>query len=81
LKKQHGSVQKKGISSNITTNIVLNENITAPIQKGDVLGKAEFYLNDELIASTNLVSNTTIKKLNAINMYERVTGSWSRLLR
>jgi D-alanyl-D-alanine carboxypeptidase (penicillin-binding protein 5/6) len=81
LNKLHGSVQKKGNSSNITTNITLNENITAPIQKGDVLGKAEFHLDDELIASTNLIAEESIKKLNAINMFERITNIWSSLLR
>jgi D-alanyl-D-alanine carboxypeptidase (penicillin-binding protein 5/6) len=79
--KTSGTVLKKGTSSNITTNITINKEITAPIKQGDILGKAEFYLNDELISSTNLVSEENIKKLNIGNMFERITQKWSELLR
>ncbi|MCI8309571.1 MAG: hypothetical protein HFJ45_05170 [Clostridia bacterium] len=74
-------MQKKGSSSNITTTVEINENIQAPVQKGDVLGNAKFYLNEELIGSTNLIAENSIKKMNTINMFEYISGAWGRLLR
>ena len=44
-----GSAQKKGNNQNIRSEIKINEKIKAPIKQGDILGTAEFYLNDTLI--------------------------------
>ena len=76
-----GSIIKKGNKSNLTNEIKINENISAPINKGDILGKVDFYLNDELISSSNLVAEESIKKMNSLNMFEYVSTHWSRLLR
>lgn len=76
-----GSIQKKGSSSNITTTIEINKNIQAPIEKGATLGTAKFYLNEKEIGSTNLVAEKAIKKMNFINMFEFISGTWGRLLR
>lgn len=76
-----GSIIKKGNKSNLTNEIKINENISAPINKGDILGKVDFYLNDQLISSSNLVAEESIKKMNSLNMFEYVSTHWSRLLR
>lgn len=76
-----GCIVKKGSSTEITNEIILNDNITAPIKENQVLGKVNFYLNNELIASTNLISKEIIKKKNTLNMFEHITNSWGNLLR
>lgn len=72
---------KKGNSSEIVNEIILNEEIAAPINKGDVLGKVNFYLNNELIATTNLVAEEDVKKMNSLNMFEHLSTLWTNLLR
>ena len=53
----------------------------APIKKNEVLGKVNFYLNDKLISSTELISTESIKKKNTLNMFEYISNSWGNLLR
>ena len=43
---------------NISKKISINENISAPICKGDTIGTVTFSLNDETISSVNFESTT-----------------------
>lgn len=79
--KTSGTVIKKGSGSNITTNIIINDSITAPIKQGDILGNAEFYLNDELIGKTNLIAKNSIDKISTFNMYKYILNTWYKVLR
>ena len=76
-----GTVVKKGSADGIKNEIIINENISAPINKGDILGKVNFYLNDELIGSSNLIAEEEVKKMNSLNMFEYVSNLWTNLLR
>ena len=78
---QTGAIVQKGNSGNLTNEIIIDENISAPIQKNQKLGKINFYLNEELISSTNLISNKTIKKKSLFNMFEFIYIKWYTLFR
>ncbi len=43
-------------------NVVLNENIKAPLKKGDVIGELEFLNGDKIVAKTELVAETDVPK-------------------
>ena len=47
----------------VTTKIEMPESINAPIIKGQTIGKVYTYLNDELINTTNILSEEGIEKL------------------
>lgn len=79
--KSDGIVVKKGASEGLTSEIILNEEISAPVEKGEILGKVDFYLNEEFVSSTNLVAEQSIKKMNSLNMFEYISNLWSNLLR
>ena len=81
MKKIVGILVKKSESTDVTQEIVLNENIIAPINKGDILGTTHFYLNNELLDSVNLIAKNDVKKLSIISMYSYVTAKWFNLLR
>ena len=76
-----GTVIKKGNSDGIINEIIINEEISAPINKGEILGTVNFYLNDELIDAVNLIAEEDIKKMNSLNMFEYISNLWSNLLR
>ncbi len=38
--------------------------IEAPIKKGDILGKLNIYVSDELFKQTDILANETIKRTN-----------------
>lgn len=49
--------------NNIETNIILNENIQAPLSQGDVVGKITFIV-DETNYETNLIASHDVKSFN-----------------
>ena len=74
-------ISKKGQESAITQTIILNDKISAPISKGDVLGEAIFKLEDEVIARTNLIADESVNKLSIFNEIVVVFAKWFNLSR
>ena len=76
-----GAILKKNSTQNITHEIIINENICAPINENDVLGKVNYYLDNELITTTNLVAEESVPKINLRNMFSYISEKWVNLLR
>ena len=81
LENDVGVLIEKGKDAEITQNMQLDENISAPIMEGQKLGELNFELNGEVLATVNLVSNTTVDKINLFTMTKNVVYSWVDLLR
>ena len=81
LENNVGVLLEKGKDSEITQNMQLNENLSAPIMEGQKLGELNFELNGEVLATVNLVSNTTVDKINLFTMTKNIIYSWVDLLR
>lgn len=64
VEQDFGSLLKKSNAASITQQTKLNQNLTAPIQKGDVVGAVEFYLNDEVIGSVDVVADEKVDKMS-----------------
>jgi Penicillin-binding protein 5, C-terminal domain. len=45
---------------NVERKTVLNENITAPISQGQVIGEIQYLLNGELLGKANIISSTEV---------------------
>ena len=71
---------EKNNNSNVETITTLNENITAPIFKGDVLGKVDFKINNEIISSVNLVAEKDIPKNSFKNFFHQNISTYFKLL-
>ena len=76
-----GALTKNTDTENITSEVHLNDNISAPIKTGDVLGTVSFYLNDQEISSVNLVSDSDVDKITVMNLFGMITESWVNLFR
>lgn len=74
-------ITKKGQESAITQTITINDKISAPISKGDVLGEAIYKLEDEIIAKTNLIADESVNKLSIFNEIVVVFTKWFNLAR
>lgn len=72
---------KKGDTGNITQNVVINENISAPIKQGDVLGKIEFKSGDELILEKDLVAQNDVNKSTLWNITTNLYLKWFNMCR
>ena len=81
LETDSGCLIQKGKSKSISTNVILNDNITAPILKGQVLGKIAYSIDEKEISNVNIIAKEDVKKLGLINMSSRVVESWFKLLR
>ena len=76
-----GVLIKKGQDKNISQEVILNDNISAPIYKDQILGEVKFYLNDEQISTCNIIASENIDKLNIFTMCKQIYSSWFTLLR
>ena len=76
-----GALVKKGSSANVEQTITLNENISAPLHKGDVIGKAVFSVDGENVGEVNIVSDSDVEKMNFVNIFKAVSSKWCNLLR
>ncbi len=64
----------KGDEKNIRTEVILDENIVAPIEYLNQVGIIKCYLNDEEIGSVNLVSNEKVERKNIVDFIVEITS-------
>ena len=72
---------KKGDTGNITQNVVINQNISAPIKQGDILGEIEFKAGDEVILEKNLVAQKDVAKSTMWNITTNLYLKWFNMCR
>ena len=54
---------KKGELKSVEQHINYNQNISAPIKKGDALGSVDFYISDEKIGQVEIVADESVDKV------------------
>ena len=57
---------------NIEKQIQIKEGITAPVKKGDVLGKAVFMLDGEVIGETDIIAAENVEKAGFFDYLKRI---------
>lgn len=72
---------KKGSDSNIEQNVTINDNISAPIKKGDCLGKVTYTQNNEQLLEVNLLAESDIEKNTVWNLTTSLYQRWFNMLR
>lgn len=76
-----GKITKKNETDQIDTVIEMKENISAPVEKGAVLGTVKFMRGEKTIAEVNLIAEEQIKKKNLISTAGEICKKWFNLLR
>jgi len=71
----------KGDMGNITQNVVINENIVAPIKQGEVLGKIEFKSGENILLEKNLVAERSVEKNTMWNITTNLYLKWFNMCR
>ena len=74
-----GALVKKGESKNVEQTINIPEIISAPINKGDIIGNIVYTIDGNEVAKVNIVANESVEKNNIINMINYVFKKWSFL--
>lgn len=76
-----GVLIKTGQDKNVIQEMNVPDKISAPIQKGQVIGEVVFKLEEKEIARVNVVCNKEIKKVGFINNSSHVLEKWFNLCR
>lgn len=72
-----GALIKKGESKNVEQTINIPDKISAPINKGDVVGNIVYTVDGNEISKVNIIANETVEKNNLINMINYIFTKWS----
>ena len=79
--KTIGNITKVNETTNIENITDINKKITAPIKKGDVLGKIQFKKGDEVLGEVNLIAKDNVNRKDALNTISDVFSRWMRLFK
>lgn len=64
-----GALLKKSDAASITQNVTLSEELSAPIKKGDTVGRVDFYIGDEQIGSVDITASEDIPKMTFMTAF------------
>ncbi len=67
----------KGSGKRISQKVTLAADVEAPVEKGQVLGKIEFYLDEELIGEYNLLSGDAVGKMSFGDAFMKILRSFA----
>ena len=81
LEQTTGVLVKKDNINKIEQVVNIEEEIIAPIYKGQKLGSMKFMVDGKEIASVNIVAEKNIDKINVFTMSKKVYYKWVDLLR
>lgn len=76
-----GCLLKKGKDKDVEQVINLPSFIEAPINKGDKLGEIIYTLDGKILETTDIISDSTVKRINLSSMSEMIFFKWFRILR
>ncbi len=69
-------VVAKGQADSIQQKIQINENLKAPIEKGQVIGKYEYFLNGNKIGETDIISTMNVDLVAGPSIVKRILSKW-----
>ena len=68
----YNSLENKGNENKITYETNINENIEAPVKKGDVVGEVKYILNGEIIGKSDIYCIENIDKITFWEFFIRI---------
>ena len=71
-------IKKNANSTEIIEELIINENLEAPIRKNEILGKINYYI-DEL--SVNLIAEENIERNSLFNTFKYIVKNWITLFK
>ena len=79
--KDCGTLISKGNDFNIEQIIEMPDIISAPVKKGDIVGRVIYRLNEKDIGECNIIITQDIDKIGFFNMEKYVLNKWFNVLR
>lgn len=66
----------KDYSDKVTQKIEVDEELKAPIEEGQIIGKVNYYLDGELLGSVDIVSTISVERDSASTILEFIRNNW-----
>lgn len=70
----------KGSIDKIDKKIFIDDVIEAPIEKGQALGKVEYYLQGQLLGQADIVSTLDVERIPPVSIFQWLLNRWYILL-
>lgn len=67
----------KQSANKLETKVSLNNNVKAPVNEGDVVGKVEIIENNKKVGEVNLVASESVQKLNLVDVFGIFLKKWT----
>ena len=81
LENDSGVVIKKGNNSEISQNISLDGNVTAPILENQKLGEVSYTLDGEILDTVNIIASHEVNRLTFLNISKSTLLKWFTMFR
>lgn len=66
----------KQSGNNVETKVIMNGQLNAPVNKGDVVGKIEITENNKKIGEVNLVADQSVLRLSFVDIFGKLLTNW-----
>ena len=76
-----GTLLKKGQEKDIIQSVTIDENISAPIYKGEKIGEINFSIDNNVVGTCNIVADRDVPKDTFSNVLLNVFKKWFYVLR
>ena len=76
-----GLSRKKGTDKDIVQSVTIEENIIAPISKGQKLGEIIYTLDGSEVGRVNLIAEDEVSKITFFSIVTHVCENWFSMLR
>lgn len=74
-------LNKTSTQTEVVEELILNENIEAPINQNDTLGKINYYVDNTLKTSVNLIAEESVHKNTFLNIFKSISKKWLSMLK
>lgn len=74
-----GTLIAKGEEKSITQTLNIPDNITAPFEKGQIVGNITYSLNGTEIGKADIVTSDSAEKLSFFTIFQKIFNNWINL--
>lgn len=81
VERNTGTLIRKGQEKEISQDVKLEDNIYAPICKGQKLGEITYSIQNKVVDNVNIIAKENVEKITLWNMIKEIFYEWFCLLR
>lgn len=81
LKENAGMLLAKGKERDVVQKVEFEENLVAPIEQGQKIGRVVYQIGEETVGSSDIVAREKVEKMNLVNRCKSIYAEWFNLLR